>query len=118
MKWNKEQEQQLKTLCFEEKSNKEIAQTMNIDLVDVHNGRSRFGVTIDKVKVAKTAAENVQLVAEQKVKRFKEDIVAEIVKVEKALEEAGKKTNRCRDRLEVLYKELVEAHDNNNNIRG
>jgi len=118
MKWNKEQEQQLKTLCFEEKSNKEIAQTMNIDLVDVHNGRSRFGVTIDKVNVAKTAAENVQPVTDQKVKRFKEDIVAEIVKVEKALYEAGKKTNRCRDRLEVLYKELVEAYDNNNDIRG
>jgi len=114
MKWNKEQEQQLKTLCFEEKSNKEIAQTMNIDLVDVHNGRSRFGVTIDKVKVAKTAAENVQPVTDQKVKRFKEDIVAEIVKVEKALDEAGKKTDRCRGRLEVLYKELVEAYDNNN----
>jgi len=118
MKWNKEQQDQLTKLAFESKSNKEIAVIMGIELSDVHNGRSRFGVTIDKVKVAKTAAENVQPVTNQKVKRFKEDIVAEIVKVEKALYEAGKKTNRCRDRLEVLYKELVEAHDNNNNIRG
>ena len=30
MKWSKEQEQQLRELAFEEKSNKEIAEAMNI----------------------------------------------------------------------------------------
>jgi len=111
MKWSKEQEQQLRKLAFEEKTNKEIAQIMNIKLEDVHNGRSRFGVTIDKVRVAKIAADNGQPVADQKVKRTAEEINEEIIKVEKAHETAKKKVERCAARLGVLYEELVKAHE-------
>jgi len=104
MKWNKEQEQQLKALCFEEKSNKEIATIMGIDITDVHSGRSRFGVTVAKVSNLK----NVQVV-DPKVGRLIEDIVAEITKVEKAQVEATKKVWKCTERLEVLRKELDEV---------
>jgi len=103
MKWNKEQEQQLKALCFEEKSNKEIAAIMEIELSDVHNGRSRFGVTIDKVAAAKGKNEQAA-VADQKVKRDKTEIQEEITKVE-----AVKKVWKCTQRLEVLREELKEA---------
>jgi len=106
MKWNKEQEQQLRDLCFAEKSNKEIAAIMGIKLADVHSGRSRFGITVAKVSNLK----NVQAaVAEQKIKRAKVEIQEEILKVEKALDEAGKKTDRCRNRLKVLKEELKAA---------
>jgi len=111
MKWSKEQEQQLKELCFEEKSNKEIAAIMGIKLSDVHAARSRLGVTMDKVRVAKIAAENGQPVTDQKVKRTIEEIDQEIIKVEKAHETAKKKVERCTARLEVLYEELVKAHE-------
>ncbi len=104
MKWSKEQEQQLIDLCFQEKSNKEIAATMGIELSDVHSGRSRFGITVAKV----VAAKSVQA-ADQKVSRSKEDIAAEIIKVEKAQNEAVKKVWKCTQRLEVLREELKAA---------
>lgn len=113
MKWSKEQEQQLRDLCFQEKSNKEIATIMNIDLADVHNGRSRFGITVAKVAGAKAVTKEVQA-ADYKEIRSKEDIAAEIAKVEKAQNEAVKKVWKCTQRLEVLREELSVANDNNN----
>jgi len=108
MKWNKEQEQQLRNLCFQEKSNKEIAEIMGIELSDVHNGRSRFGITVAKVAAAKVSVKEL-LATDQKVKRSKEDVSVEIAKVEKAQVEAVKKVWKCTQRLEVLREELKEA---------
>lgn len=100
MKWSKEQENQLRELAFAEKSNKEIAVIMGITLTQVHEGRSRFGITIAKVAAAK---------ANTPIKRTKEVIQEEISKVEKAKEEAYKKIGRCNDRLYELKDELTEA---------
>lgn len=53
MKWTDGLKDQLTKLAFEERSNKEIAEIMDIPLKDVHAGRSRFGITIAKVKALK-----------------------------------------------------------------
>lgn len=50
MKWTDGLKEQLKELAFAEKSNKEIAEIMDIPLKEVHAGRSRFGWTIKKVE--------------------------------------------------------------------
>lgn len=100
MKWSKEQEQQLKELAFEEKSNKEIAEAMNITTKDVWEGRSRFGITVSKVAAMKANGEVV---------RTKDVIRTEIDKVEKARSEAEKKIVKCDSRLEELMKELKGA---------
>lgn len=106
MKLTIEMESKLLKLCFAEKSNKEIAQELGIDLKDVHAARSRLGITIPKVKAAKEV--------EQAAKRTAEEITAEISKVENAKNAAEKKIDRCMERLEVLYDELVSQYDNNN----
>ena len=107
MKLTKDQETQLTKLCFAGVSNKEIAQELGIELNDVHAARSRLGITIDKVRVAKITAENKQ-------KKTAEEITKEISKVEKAKDAAEKKIDRCMERLEVLYEELVSGYDDNN----
>lgn len=99
MKWTKELEIQLRILAFEEKSNKEISEIMNIPLEDVYAGRSRFGITIAKVNAAK---ENGP------AKRTTEVIEDEIKKVQKARSEAYKKIKRCDERLAVLEAELFK----------
>lgn len=109
MKLTKDQETKLTELAFAEKSNKEIAQELGIELKDVHAARSRLNITISKVRVAKIAQENGRA-----AKRTAEEITKEISKVEKAKDAAEKKIDRCMERLEVLYTELVAAHDNNN----
>lgn len=96
MKWTSELKDQLKTLAFEEKSNKEISEIMNISVNGVHVGRSRFGITVAKVKAQK---ENIKTV------RTKEMIEDEIKKVQKARTEAYKKIKRCDERLAVLAEE-------------
>lgn len=102
MKLTKEQETKLTELAFAEKSNKEIAQIMGIDLADVHAARSRLGITIPKVKEIK--AKNVQTTC-----RSKDEINQEIEKVQKGMVEAFKKIKRCNERIEQLYKELEAA---------
>lgn len=56
MKWTKTQEDKLRKLCFEEKTNAEIAKALGIDVKEVHAARSRLGITIPKVKAAKAEA--------------------------------------------------------------
>ena len=104
MKLTKDQETKLTEMAFAEKSNKEIAQELGIALKDVHAARSRLGITVPKVKALMTKASA----------RTAEEITAEISKVEKAKDAAEKKIDRCMERLEVLYTELVAAHDDNN----
>ncbi len=99
MKWSKEQENQLRELSFAEKSNKEISEIMGIALVEVYEGRSKFGITIAKVKAAKTKSETI---------RTKEEIENELKKVKKARDEAYKKIKRCNERIDVLEKELFD----------
>lgn len=109
MKLTKDQEQMLTKMAFANKSNKDIVEELGIELKDVHAARSRLGITIDKVRVAKIAVENAQ-----PAKRTAEEITKEISKVEKAKDAAEKKIDRCMERLEVLYSELVSAYDDNN----
>ncbi len=101
MKLTKDQETKLTELAFAEKSNKEIADELKVELKDVHAARSRLGITIPKVKAKMTKAST----------RTAEEITAEISKVENAKNAAEKKIDRCIARLEELYEELVDAHD-------
>lgn len=48
--WTKERENQLRELCFLEKSNKEISEIMDLKIEYVRQARSRLGLTIEKVK--------------------------------------------------------------------
>lgn len=52
MKWTPEQVDKLKKLCFEGKSNADIAAALHIHINDVYAKRSQLGITIDKVKAA------------------------------------------------------------------
>lgn len=97
MKWTEGLKKQLKELAFAEKSNKEIAEIMDIPLREVHAGRSRFGWTIAKVKALKESGPRV---------RTTEDIKAEIKKVNRAKRDAQNKIRRCEDRLKELNREL------------
>ena len=97
MKLSKEQEKKLTELAFAEKSNKEIAQELGIDLKNVHAARSRLGITIPKVKAQKGVNPSG---------RAKEEIQQEIDKVRKARTEAFKKIERCNERIDQLTKEL------------
>lgn len=103
MKLTKEQETKLTELAFLEKSNKDIAEALGIEIKDVHAARSRLGITIPKVKALK--AKGVQAT----VKRAEKEIREEIVKVENAHMIAVKKIERCEKRLGELYKELLEV---------
>ena len=53
MKWTPKTEDKLRKLCFEEKSNADLAKIFNCDVKDIHAARSRLGITIPKVKTAK-----------------------------------------------------------------
>ena len=53
MKWPEEKIEQLRKLCFEEKTNTEIAKIMGYETKGIHAARSRLGITIAKVKAAK-----------------------------------------------------------------
>jgi hypothetical protein len=110
MKLTKDQETKLTELSFAEKSNKEIAEAIGIEVKDVHAARSRLGITIPKIKEMKSRGV-------QPSGRTKEEIKAEIDKVQKARAEAFKKVERCNERIDQLYKELsgeVQHADNNN----
>lgn len=100
MKLTKEQEAKLIQMAFDEKSNKEIAKELDIELNDVHAARSRLGITIPKVKALKKNG------AKPYSGRTEKEINEEINKVQKARTEAFNKVKRCTDRLDELYKEL------------
>ena len=104
MKWTDGLKEQLKEFAFAEKSNKEIAEIMDIPLKEVHAGRSRFGITIAKVKAMKE---------KEPATRTKEDIENEIKKVKEARRAAYKKIKRCDERLKVLEKEAEELSKEN-----
>lgn len=50
MKWTDQQIEKLKELCYEGKSNKDIASILRCKVTDVYNKRSKLGITIDKCK--------------------------------------------------------------------
>ena len=50
MKWNEQLTEKLKELCYEGKTNSEIASVLRCKLPDVYSKRSALGITIDKVK--------------------------------------------------------------------
>lgn len=52
MKWTSEQVEILKKLCFEGKSNGDIAKALKCHVNDVYAKRSQLGITIPKVKAA------------------------------------------------------------------
>jgi len=103
MKWTDGLKEQLKELAFAEKSNKEIAEIMDIPLKEVHAGRSRFGLTIAKVKAMKGNEPQV---------RTKQDIKTEIKEVRETIKETRKaaheKIQECYESIKVLEEELFE----------
>lgn len=103
MKLTKDQENKLTEMAFAEKSNKEIAEELGIELKDVHATRSRLGITIPKVKAAKEKGV-------QPVLRTREEIDQEIGKVIRAKEAAKKKIARCDERLVELSEELQQVN--------
>lgn len=73
MKWTKEQERELNRLCFEEKSNVEIANHFDRALKDIYAARSRLGLTIDKVKAAKAALAKDRQAAQEETRSRREE---------------------------------------------
>lgn len=102
MKLTKEQETKLTEMAFAKKSNKEIAEELEIELTDVHAARSRLGITIPKIDEILSKGSKPGI-------RTKAEVQAEITKVQKARTEAFKKIERCNDRIDELYKELENA---------
>lgn len=99
MKWTEDQIKGLKQLCMKGVSNKVLAAHFQVPITEIHAKRSALGITIPKVKAMQ----------EGKVgsgTRTNEEIKAEIVKVERAKDQAYKKLHRAQDRLVELYKEL------------
>ena len=107
MKLTKEQETKLTEMAFAEKSNKEIAEALGVDIKEVYAARSRLNITIPKVK------KYIDVKRALNSARTAEEITKEISKVEKAKDAAEKKIDRCMERLKVLYSELVSAYDDN-----
>lgn len=103
LKLTKDQETRLTELAFAEKSNKEIAQELGIELSDIHAARSKLGITIPKVKQALEKGFNPSCARTQK------EIIDEIEKVENSLNQAERKKERCNARLTELYKSLLVA---------
>lgn len=52
MKWSESQVVKLRELCYQGKSNREIATSLGCDVKDVYAKRSQLGLTIDKCKGA------------------------------------------------------------------
>ncbi len=50
MRWSKQLTEKLKELCFEGKSNKEIAEILRCKVEDVYAKRSQLGITIEKCR--------------------------------------------------------------------
>ena len=101
MKWTDGLKEQLTQLAFEEKSNKEIAEIMDIPLKEVHAGRSRFGITIAKVKIAKAETEK-----KAKSTSTTQEIKNEIKKIQRYRAEAKKIASECDELLEKFKNEL------------
>ena len=53
MEWSEAKVTELKELCFQGVSNKDIAVSLGCKVTDVYNKRSQMGITIDKVRAAK-----------------------------------------------------------------
>lgn len=100
MKWNDENTAKLKELVYAGKSNKEIAQTLEMNINDIYNKRSQLGITIDKVKSVVPAPD------EEASVRSWEKIDIEIGKVLQSKKAAEKKIARCDKRLVELSEEL------------
>lgn len=57
MKWSEEKVNQLRELAFAGVPNPQIAKQLGIGVSDVYAKRSQLGITVDKVRAAKAAAE-------------------------------------------------------------
>lgn len=61
MKITHEQEELMRSMCMERKSNKEIAEVLGISITKVHAWRSRNNLTMDKVDKLLAAQKNQEL---------------------------------------------------------
>ena len=53
MKWTKEQTAELKRMCFDDVSNKDLAAHFGVPATEIHAKRSQLDITIPKVAAAK-----------------------------------------------------------------
>ncbi len=53
MKWTTEQQEELRTLCFAEFTNAQLAEHFKCPVTEIHAKRSQLGITIPKVLAAK-----------------------------------------------------------------
>lgn len=109
MKLSNEQELRLREMCFERKSNKEIATELGIELTDVHAARSRLGKTIPKVETILAKGVDEPIGYQLATRRTEAEIQKEIEKVLRAKSEANKKVKRCDERIAELLIELARA---------
>jgi len=108
MKWNEQNTAVLKDLVFLGKSNKEISETMNIEINNVYAKRSQLGITKSKVNIVLSADEehvDSQMVNKRTVVQIRDEIKL----VDKAKQTSFKKTERCVKRLLELEQELDET---------
>lgn len=99
MKWTDGLKEQLKELAFAEKSNKEIAEIMDIPLKEVHAGRSRFGWTIAKVE----AQLKEQSLPDKTIK-------AKIERLRNTIEKAYETIKDCEKKMLVLEEKLFNEN--------
>ncbi len=106
MKLSNEQELRLREMCFERKSNKEIATELGIELTDVHAARSRLGLTVPKVEAMLAKGVDEPIDYQLATARTETEIQREIEKVLKAKNKAYRKVKRCDERIDELLLEL------------
>lgn len=112
MKWNEENAAKLKELVYAGKSNKEIAQILEIKVNDVYNKRSQLGITMDKVNCVAPAPTFAVATAI----RSRDEVLNEIGKVLNSKKVAEKKIVRCDKRLVELSEELQLASNKVNGV--
>lgn len=95
--------EEMRALCIAgEMSNKELAEHFEVTLTEIYAWRSRNRLTIPQCEAIRAGEVKTG-------KRTPEEISGEILKVEKAKNDAIKKRLRAADRLSELYRELKEA---------
>ena len=80
MKWTDEQVANLKELCREGKSNKEIATALGCRVEDVYGKRSQLGIT--KAKIAGELKKDLELKKDPELKPIEESMIMKIRKRE------------------------------------
>lgn len=95
MKWTNDIKDQLTKLAFEEKSNKEISEIMDIPISKINESRSRFGITVEKIKT--------QLYGEEV--RSRETIEEEIMRLKEVRFNTYKRIAKLDEMLKILEEE-------------